>query len=100
MNIFSLKTELNELFFIDEEVELYNKIDPTIIKNLEEIIKKINNKNISFSYIKEDYTNPSLISFIFSTNVFFDNLIVSSYHPFKPILVLPTSSIVALLDLI
>ena len=40
MKIFSLKTKLDELFFIDEEVELYNEIDPTIIKNLKEIIKK------------------------------------------------------------
>ena len=63
MKIFSLKTKLDELFFIDEEVELFNKIDPTIIKNFKEIIKKINNKNITFSYIKGDYTNSSLISF-------------------------------------
>jgi len=42
----SLKTKLDELSFIDEEVELFNKIDPTIIKSLKEIIKKINNKKL------------------------------------------------------
>ena len=87
MKIFSLKTKLDELFFIDEEVELFNKIDPTIIKNLKEIIKKINNKNITFSYIKGDYTNSSLISF---TNNKFKNFypldyinVWSNYNFFK-----------------
>ena len=76
MKIFSLKTKLDELFFIDEEVELFNKIDPTIIKNFKEIIKKINNKNITFSYIKGDYTNSSLISF---TNNKFKNFYPLDY---------------------
>ena len=80
MKIFSLKTKLDELFFIDEEVELFNEIDPTIIKNLKEIIKKINNKNITFSYIKGDYTNSSLISF---TNNKFKNFYPIDYNSYS-----------------
>jgi len=66
MNIFSLKTELDKIFFINEEVEIYNKIDPKIIDNLKEIIIKINNKKIKFFYTdyKNSKNNSSVVSLL------------------------------------
>ena len=70
MNIFSLKTELELIFFINEEVKIFNKIDPKIVDTLKEIIIKINNKKIKFSYIdyKNSKNNSSVVSLL--TNKF------------------------------
>ena len=66
MNIFSLKTELEKIFFINEEVKIFNKIDPKIVDTLKEIIIKINNKKIKFFYTdyKNSKNNSSVVSLL------------------------------------
>jgi len=51
-NIFSLKTNFRTIFFLKDEVELFNNIDIKIIKNFKKILCKINNRKINFKYTK------------------------------------------------
>jgi hypothetical protein len=77
-NLFSLKTNLNQIYLIKDEVDFYKKIAKKnnfnktyhdIIENFKKIIKKINKRKIEFFIIdKKDYNNPLLLSF-FDRNV-------------------------------
>jgi FkbM family methyltransferase len=63
-NIFSLKTNLNFLYFIKNEIKLLDSIDPNIIKEFKKIIIKINKKNVNFHIFKKGMNKKYLLSFV------------------------------------
>jgi len=70
-NLFSLKTNLNQIFLIEDEVDFYKTMVGwgDIIENFKQIILKINERKIKFFIAKKkDYNNPFLLSF-FDHNV-------------------------------
>ena len=60
--IFSLKTNLDEISLLDNEVKIFDKIDKSILENFKIIIQKINNKKINFFTVSKDKLNDNTIS--------------------------------------
>ena len=51
--VFSLITNFNEIFLIDEEVKIFDNIDSKILKSFKNIVSKLNNRKIKFKIIKK-----------------------------------------------
>ena len=63
-NLFNLKTTFDQIYFKNNEVKLLNSIDKSIIKEIQSILNKINNKNINFQIFKKGMNKKYLVSFI------------------------------------
>ena len=62
-NLFSLKNDLDQIFLLKEEIELYNTIDPNIIEEFKKIIQKINKRDIEFKIFTPGMDKKNLLSF-------------------------------------
>ena len=87
-NLFSLKNNFENIYFIKEEVEILNKIDTNLLKNFKLILCKINRRRIKFKILETFDSDKCVVSFmdnkvknfypldyknIFSNYCFFEN---------------------------
>ena len=62
-NLFNLKNDLNQIYLLKEEIDLFNSIDPNLIEEFKKIVIKINKRDIGFKIFKTGMDDKYLLSF-------------------------------------